>query len=361
MKIVPLPADRAAQDKKARELNSFARAYNALLLGFSIAAIVCLIGVLVVVIMLEMGDPDPEREMLLYILTGCFAGGSVLFAACSLLFGKLAQEAVGTHHDFVERCCGEQCFFVGEGTIAEFGETELTIRSQEGKEKAPIRVPYAEIVFHSVCTRPRAQEKGKWSVVIEMPAHYVMKKGDSPRALVETEGKERLYRTLEAHGLELHGEQPPRGEKRKNVRFRPVVKFLLPDAQKRRRSLIFAGVGLVLIIGGALIALFWQDMLLVGVILSVFGIFLAVRSLIGFANARGMLAFYEEGLCWRDSGRAEADRFFLKWQEVERMTIEKVQDKRYLAAVCAYGTYHIPEVAGAYEYLQKFRPELCEE
>ena len=43
------------------------------------------------------------------------------------------------------------------------------------------------------------------------------------------------------------------------------------------------------------------------------------------------------------------------------MTIEKVQDKRYLAAVCAYGTYHIPEVAGAYEYLQKFRPELCEE
>ena len=74
-----------------------------------------------------------------------------------------------------------------------------------------------------------------------------------------------------------------------------------------------------------------------------------------------MLAFYEEGLCWRDSGRAEADRFFLKWQEVERMTIEKVQDKRYLAAVCAYGTYHIPEVAGAYEYLQKFRPELCEE
>ena len=73
MKIVPLPADRAAQDKKARELNSFARAYNALLLGFAIAAIVCLIGVLVVVIVcgvvgkndLLLGDGElldmPER------------------------------------------------------------------------------------------------------------------------------------------------------------------------------------------------------------------------------------------------------------------------------------------------------------
>ena len=361
MKEIPLPAERAAQQKKARSLKGLAKAYNACLLGLAIAAIACLVGVLVVVIMMETGSPDADRELLLYILTGCFAGGAVVFAAGAVLFGKLAQEATRTHLDFVERCCGDKCFFVGEGTIAEFCEDVLVIRSQEDDKKERIRIPYSQIKFYSVCTRVKPQECGKWSVVIEMPAHYVMKKGTALNALVEADGKERLYRTLEERGLELRGERPPRGEKRKNVRFEAVMKFLLPDPVKRRRSLMFAGLGVVLLAAGILIAIFWRDMILVGAILSVFGVFLAVRSAMGFSRARGVLAFYEEGIFWRESGRAEADRFFLKWEELERVKRETIEGKHYLAAVCPYGSYHIPEVERAYDYLKTFRPAMCEE
>ena len=79
-----------------------------------------------------------------------------------------------------------------------------------------------------------------------------------------------------------------------------------------------------------------------------------------FAKAKGALSFYEEGIYWQESGRAETDRFFLKWSELVRVKLETVEGKHYLAAECAYGSYHIPEVAGAYDYLKEFRPELCE-
>ncbi len=359
MKIVALPADASAREKTSRRLKSLTRGYNACLLGFAIAAVACLVGVLVVVIMLEMGDPAPERTQLYYILTGAFAAGAVLFALCSLLFGRAAQSSLKTQQDFDERCCGEECFFVGEGTIAEFSDDALVIRPEKGQGKN-IRVPYGEIRFFSVCTRTKPQERGTWSVVIEMPAHYVMKKGDAPRALVETDGKDRLYDTIERHGLTLLGEQPPRGgEKRPNVRFEARTRFLLPDEQKRRRSLIFAGIGVLLVVAGALVAVFWQEFLFVGILLGVFGLFFAIRSLFAFARAKGMLAIFEEGIYWRESGRAEGDRFFLKWSELTGIRPETVEGKHYLAAECAYGSYHIPEVAGVYEYLQKYRPELC--
>lgn len=362
MKIIPLPAEREARQKKARALKRLAKVYNVCLLTLAIVAVACLIGVLVVVIMLEMGDPTPETTQLYYILTGSFAGGAVLFAAGSLLFGKLSQEATLTHLDFAERCQGEACFFVGDGTLAEFSDDALLIRSETDTAKEKIRIPYKDIKFHSVCTRTGPQERGKWSVVLEVPARYVMKRGDSPRALIETDGKERLYRTLEERGLTLLGEQPPRGgERRKNVKFTARAQFLLPDAQRRRRSLIFAGVGVVLIVAGALIAVFWKEFMLVGVILGVFGLFFAIRSLFAFAKAKGVLGIYDEGIYWRESGRAETDRFFLKWSELVRIKPETVEGKHYLAAECAYGSYHIPEAEGAYDYLKDFRPELCKE
>ena len=362
MKIIPLPQDRAEQEKKARSLKAVAKGYNVCLLGLAIAAIACLVGVLVVVIMLETGESTPARDTLLYILAGSFAGGALLFAGGALLFGRLAQEATLTHRDFAERCCGENCFFVGDGTIAQFEKDCLLIRPEAGAEKGKaIRVPYREIRFHSVCTRTKPQEKGKWSVVIELPAHYVMKRGDAPRALIEADAKERLYQTLEACGLELLGEQPPRGQARANVRFRAKTKFVLPDDAKRRRCLLYAALGVALVVAGALIAVFWRDFMLVGLILSVFGLFFAVRQLIGHSRAKGLFALVDEGLYWRESGRPEADRFFLKWSELVHIKTETVGEKRYIAAECAYGTYHIPDIAGAYEALCAFRPELCGE
>ncbi len=359
MKIVPLPAERARQEEKARSLKRLAKAYNICLLGLSIAAIACLIGVLVAVIMLETGERSAARDTLLYILAGSFAGGAVLFAGGAVLFGRCSNEATRTYRDFCERCHGEQCFYVGEGTIAEFTEDALLIRGETGGK--PIRVPYADIRFHSVCTRRKPQEKGTWSVVLEMPAHYVMKRGDAPRALIEADGKERLYQTLEAHGLVLRGEQPPRGQACKNVRFKPRTKFLLPDGEKRRRSLIVAGAGALLTAGGALLAVFLRDYMLVGVILSVFGVFLAGRSLFAFVRAKGVLALYEEGIYWQESGRPEADRFFLKWTELVRVKTETIAEKQYIAAECEYGSYHIPDVAGAYEFIRAFRPALVQE
>lgn len=360
MKIVPLPQAEEARRRKAAFLQRLAKAYNACLLAAAILAVACLVGVLIVVILLEMSASAEENATLYYILTGCFAAGAVVFALLALLFGKLAQEGTRTHLDFVERMNGEAYFFVGEGTLAEFTADALLIRGAEGGRK-PIKVPYRDIRFHSVCTRTQPQERGRWSVVMEMPAHYVMKKGDAPRALIETDGKERLYAAIEERGLALLGEQPPRGETRANVRFTPRTKFLLPDAQRRKRSLMMALVGAVLVVAGALIVALWADFLLVGCILGVFGLFFAVRSLFAFARAKGMFAVYEEGIYWKESGRAEADKFFLKWSELVRISQETVEGKHYLAAECAYGKYHIPEVAGVYDYLRAARPDLCGE
>ena len=124
---------------------------------------------------------------------------------------------------------------------------------------------------------------------------------------------------------------------------------------------MMALVGAVLVVAGALIVALWADFLLVGCILGVFGLFFAVRSLFAFARAKGMFAVYEEGIYWKESGRAEADKFFLKWSELVRISQETVEGKHYLAAECAYGKYHIPEVAGAYDYLRAARPDLCGE
>ena len=358
MKVIPLPEDRAKRQEKANALRLAVKAYNAALLAFAVAAVACLVGVLVTVIMLETGGS--ERNVLLYTLAGCFAGGSILFALGSVLLGRRSNEATLTQRDFEERMHGEACFYVGEGTLAEFAKDALLIRPASDSGKS-IRIPYGEVVFHSVCSRTKPQEKGKWSVVLEMPAHYVMKRGDSPKALVETDGKERLYRVLEERGLSLCGEQPPRGKKRKNVRFTPAAKFLLPDGDRRRRSLLYAALGILLTVGGACMAVFWRDMTLVGAILGVFGIFIAVRSLIAFSRAKGMLAFFEEGIYWQESGRPESDRFFLKWEQLVCVKWETVNEKRYLAAHCAYGAYHIPDVAGASEYLKETRPALWQE
>ena len=62
MKIIPLPAEREARQRKARSLKRLAKAYNVCLLTLAIVAVACLIGVLVVVIMLEWVTLRPHRR-----------------------------------------------------------------------------------------------------------------------------------------------------------------------------------------------------------------------------------------------------------------------------------------------------------
>ena len=362
MKEIPLPADAQARVRKKNALVRTRKACNGLTLAFSRVAVLCLIGLLVAVIVLELRENTPATERLLYILTGSFAVAAVAFACGAFFMGRLAKEANRTELDFRERCDGAESFFVGEGTLVTFGEDGVRLHDEAG-EKKPIFVPYRDLTFYSVCTRSKPREKGVWSVVLAMPSRYVVKEGKGkdapPRALIQTDAKERLYRTLEAHAIVLSGETPPRGQTVKNIKFTPRAKFLLPDRARRKKSLIFLVVAVLAAVAGVLIAVFWREMLTVGAILSVFGVFFAGRSAFSFAQAKGMVAVYEEGLYWKEGGRASDERIFIKWEEIGRVSVETVQGKRYLKIACAYGNYHLPDVAGAYEYLQKARPALC--
>ena len=360
MKEIPVPADAQARARKKNALVRARKAYNALTFVLALVAILCLIGLLVVVIVLEMRDNSEATEQLLYILTGSFAAGATVLAFAAFFFGKLAQQANLTELDYRERCDGEESFFVGEGTLASFEKDGLRLHAEEGGKK-PIFVPYRDMKFYSVCTRRKPRERGDWSVVLEMPSRYVVKEGRGkdapPRALIQTDGKERLYRTLEARALVLSGEQPPRGEKRENKKFTPRAKFLLPDRARRKKSVVWMVVAGAVAIAGVPIAIIWQDMITIGAILSVFGLFFLGKSIASFVQAKGMIGIYEEGIYWKEGGRATDERIFLKWEEIERVSFEHAQGRRYLKIACAYGNYHLPDVAGAYEYIGEYKPE----
>ena len=360
MKEIALPEEGLPRERKKRALARARKAYNILTLVLSAVAVLCLIGLLVSVIVLEMRENPVYAVRVLYILTGVFAAGAAVFAFGAFGCAKLAFSAEKTERDFRERCCGQESFFVGEGTLVTFEEDGVRLHDEENAKK-PVFVPYRDMTFHSVCTRKKPREKGAWSVVLSLPSHYVVKEGKEkdapPRAAVQTDAKERLYRTLEAHGLELLGEAPPRGGKRENRKFTPRAKFLLPDAPRRKRALIGAAVAGMAAVAGVCVAVFWREMLTVGVIVAVFGAFFGGRSLISFFRAKGMLAFYEEGLYWQEGGRAVDERIFLKWEEIERVSMQEVRGVNYLKLRRAYGSYHLPDVAGAYEYLSKTHPE----
>lgn len=360
MKEIALPQGEEARKKKAHSLRIKRKFTNGAVFVFAIIAIACLIGLLVTAIMLQTGEREQARDTLLYILTGAFAGGAVLFALAAFGLGVLAQRVQASELDYLERMCGMDCFYVGDGTVAQFCEKELYIRSESPDKKAKIHIPYKEIVFHSVCTRKKPREKGKWSVVIEVPSHYVLKRSGAPKAFIETDGKERLYSILQARGLELLGERPPReGGKRPDTHYPATTKLLLPDEQKRRRNLLIIGVSALLVVAGVLIAVFWREMTLLGAILSVLGAVFIARASAGYVQAKGMLALGKAGLYWKESGNAAAERFFLKWEVIERVRYETIQDRRYIVVQCAFGAFHLPDIAGAYEAIDAARPGIC--
>ena len=360
MKEVPVPADAQARVRKKNSLARARKAYNALTFALALVAIACLVGLLVVVIVLEMRENSAAEAQILYILTGSFAAGATVLAFGAFFCGKAAQSAAGAELDYRERCDGAESFFVGEGTLLTFEAEGVRLHAEEGGKK-PISVPYRDMKFYSVCTRRKPREKGEWSVVFEMPSRYVVKEGKGkdapPRALIQADGKERLYRALEAHGLVLSGERPPHGEKRENRKFAVRAKFLLPDAEKRKRAVIYMSVAGIVTVAGIVVAVIWQDAITIGAILSVFGLFFLGKSAASFVQAKGMVAFCEEGLYWKEGGRAIDERIFLKWEEIERVSFQEAQGKRYLKIACAYGNYHLPDVAGVYEYISDFKPE----
>ncbi len=325
---------------------------NAVTYAFAGVAVCCFIGLLVAVIMLNFNQ---DEATLFYILTGAFAGGSALFAACSFAAAQAARKAYLHELDFKERCCGENCFYVGEGTIAQFGETELVIRAEEGG-KSPVRVPYAEMRFFSLCNRSRPKNKGNWSVALEIPARYLAKKGKGdpkdPPALVEADGKQRLYDTLQERSLTLLGETPKETDGKK---FTLLKRFKLPNLQKRKRALMFSGLGAVLTVLGIVLPLTLDSAPLA--VLAAVGLVVLGRALISLSQAHATLAFYEEGVYFAESGNVKST--FLTWEEIETVSEEEKNSIPVLHVKCVYGSYYFPSVADAYAWAKERFAEKC--
>lgn len=325
---------------------------------FALLAIVLLIGMVVTVLLIEL--KRSADSSLFAILAGSFAGASVVFACLGFLTGKAAERLFTAELDKRELLDSEESFFVGDGTLATFGE-DLCLHAERGEEKKKdIHIPYSAIRFFSVCTRRAPREKGEWSVVLEIPARYLAKEGkaekNAPPALVQTDAKQRLYDCLSRHGLTLLGELPSDNGQKKSGNgakkpFKPVIKFHMPHAQKRKRALITAIVGGVVF--GAGIAVAFTLSLAVGAVLAVLGLFVGGRAILSFRNAQARLLLYREGLFWKDISRE--NNTFLKWEEVERVEKSEQEGHPILDVHCAYGAYHFLCPTGAYEAIETLR------
>lgn len=307
---------------------------------------VCMLGVIVCAVLIAWKG---ENLVLFCSLGGGAIVGVALFGVLALLFTRMGARLNERGLDVRERRDGEESFFVGEGTLLTFGEDGFVIHGERGEGRR-IRVPYSEARFFSLCARSLPREKGVWSVLIEIPQRYLAKSGapqSGPPALVETAGKERLYRAIGAHGLTLIGEPP---EEKRGEKFVREKKFLLPDKKKRTRAAWLMAAGAVLVaVGGGLAFRY----LTIGLLIAVLGVYLAGRALIAFVRAKRQLSVFREGLYMKE--QAGADSVFLKWSEI----VSLVADKEGLRVECAYGPYRFPLPAGAWDYLCERFPERC--
>ncbi|MDE7372520.1 MAG: hypothetical protein K2N18_00495 [Clostridia bacterium] len=80
----------------------------------AILALLCLVGIIVCVLMLNFGERTKNEELILYILSGSFAGGAALMALFTYLFSKCTGKASERDLDYRERLDGAESFFVGD-------------------------------------------------------------------------------------------------------------------------------------------------------------------------------------------------------------------------------------------------------
>ncbi len=344
-------AERLQKKRKALNICAWTAATLALLLV--VGAIVCLV-------MLGLGNEN--TYLLGFLALGCMLGGAALGGVGFALF-RAAVKAEGAARDFSERADGEESFTVGEGTLASFTEDALLIKGKDReKREKRIRVPYKDMRFFSVVVRHSPKDKGEWRVLFEIPAHYLSRKPQKgePPALIETEGKERLAAAIKAHGLELLGETPsgkmPHTPKR-------VQKYVMPDAEKRKKAMPLIILGVVMLVAGIPVAILWERT--IGIVLSCFGLYLVVHGCINFFRAHTDLILFEEGI-W-DKKATAPESSYLKWEEISAVsffegraaTDKTPEEKPALILSCAYGDHGFTPVKEAYDYLAAHRPELC--
>lgn len=345
-----IPSSEEARARRGRFLKFRQTALAVSSLACALLAIGALIAVVVFFFVNAFGNLNGA---LFGWLAGGTAVGAAVFAFAAFGLAKLGEHAETRRNDFLERCDSPESFFVGDGTLATFSADALVLHAAENPNT--VRIPYGEMRVFSICTRKRPREKGTWSVVFEIPSHYLSKEGKGqPPALVQTDAKPRLYETLEKFGLPLLGEQPQDGPDRA---FHPLKTFWLPNAKKRKTARILLIVGIVLFAAGIPAAILWEPA--VGALLSLIGLMLTAREGYVYFRARALLAFYSEGMYWRES--EGTDHMFLKWEEIEEVRAEDLGRGGTLLPVltvrCAYGEHRFPRPAGAWEYLEGEFPE----
>lgn len=337
----------AAKNRVRRKISSV---FGWIFVAFTVCG---LIGMIVCLILLGLGRAD---EKLLTILCASLLGGMAVFGLSAFGLIRLSSKFDKRETDCLERADGEFSFFVGEGTLATFGESALSIRgvAAGGKREKTVTVPYTDMRFFSVCTRRAPKEKGEWIVVMEIPVKYLAKDGkarrNDPPALIQTDAKPRLYEALKARNLSLMGELPTDGVAKKFERMRT---FVLPDVKKRKKSLLIAALGAVLLAGGAAV-IFWNATL--GSVIAVAGAYLAVHGVLNYTRAKSSLVVYREGLYWKN--HMQFDNTFLKWDEIVRLSSFE-REGGFMKAECLYGAYEFPDVNGAYRYIGETFPEKC--
>ena len=97
-----------------------------------VIALLCMVGLLVVLVMIGLGN---ERMLLLGSLCAGTAGGAALFGLAGLLSVRRNEMWYGRETDALERADGEDSFFIGEETLATFERTRSS--STAGSKKPP--------------------------------------------------------------------------------------------------------------------------------------------------------------------------------------------------------------------------------
>ena len=233
--------------KQAGRAGKRRRALNVLAWTAAILALLLVVGAVVCLVMLGLGNQN--FYLLGFLALGGMLGAAALGGVGFALFRAFVR-AEDEERDLLERADSEESFTVGEGTLATFTEDALVLHGQDReKRERRIRVPYKEMRFFSVLVRHAPRERGEWRVLFEIPSHYLSKKPHKgePPALIETQGKERLKACIAAHDLVLVGETPAPSDKGKKA-AKPVrrcvkTQILSPHLSISTKSFCFPPMG----------------------------------------------------------------------------------------------------------------------
>lgn len=337
-------------------------------IGFALIALAVLSFLCAVVCLITAAVKEwqTSTERLLIILGVCTVGGAALFACVTVVLYRVVQRLDITEKDLLERARSEDGFFVGEGTLATFFENKLVIDGVNRKgERQEISVPYSEIRFFSVCERQKPCEKGRWSVVLEIPLKYLAKdgaKGDlknGSTALIQTDGKPRLYECLEKYGIPLLGEPPlPRDAQTSAKKFTLIKKYGVPDRGIRKKYAIFCSLGAALVVVGVVLRLATEITPALCTVMYVFGAYIFGKYLFDFIRAKSYMALCREGIYLKTEQRIKD--IFLKWSVIEHIRCESEEGVPALKADCGYGSYRFPAPEGIADGIEEIVPHKIE-